>query len=170
MLQEPNAPPCYPLLPSPPFICSYSLPPFAQTPFPLLFLFGCLSFSVLRNGRFRRLLLFLSFSSSHSSPSSAHESLRNLPATSREFYKTFHASLTASASFSQTKQRILVWIEFLMEPTPPGPRPIPFNPPITSSLRVYGARASSTNCVKASRRLPLSISISSSTRYDFEQS
>lgn len=54
MLQEPNAPPCYPLLPSPPFACSYSLPPFAQTPFPLLFLFGCLPFSVLRNGRFCR--------------------------------------------------------------------------------------------------------------------
>lgn len=55
---------------------------------------------------------------------------RKLPATSREFYKTFHASLTASVSFSQTKQRMLVWIEFLMEPTPSGPRPIPFNLPI----------------------------------------
>lgn len=170
MLQEPNAPPCYPLLPSPPFACSYSLPPFAQTPFPLLFLFGCLPFSVLRNGRFRR----CSFSSLSLPLTHLLHPLTNpsetSPATSREFYKTFHASLTASASFSQTKQRILVWIEFLMEPTPPGPRPIPFNPPITSFLRVYGARASSTNCVKASRRLPLSISISSSTRYDFEQS
>lgn len=45
----------------------------------------------------------------------------NLPATSREFCKTFHASLAASVSFPPTKQRILVWIEFLMEPTPPGP-------------------------------------------------
>lgn len=165
MLQEPNAPP---LLPSPSFTCSYSLPPFTQTPFSASFPLRLrLPFSVLRNGR---LLLFLSFSFFHSSPSSVHESLRNLPATSREFYKTFHASLTASASFSQTKQRILVWIEFLMEPTPPGPRP-PY-PSIHPSpfLHVYGARASSMNCVKASRRLPLSISISSSTRYDFEQS
>jgi len=52
----------------------------------------------------------------------------NLPATSREFYKTFHASLTASVSFPPTKQRILVWIEFLME-IPSGSRPTPFDHP-----------------------------------------
>lgn len=170
MLQEPNAPPCYPLLPSPPLRLLILSSTFRANPFSASFPLRLPPFFCFAEWQVPPLLLFLSFSSSHSSPSSAHESLRNLPATSREFYKTFHASLTASASFSQTKQRILVWIEFLMEPTPPGPRPIPFNPPITSFLRVYGARASSTNCVKASRRLPLSISISSSTRYDFEQS
>lgn len=74
MLQEPNAPPCYPLLPSLPFACPYSLPPFAQTPFPPLFLFDCHPFSVLRNGMLHRCSFSLFLFLSHSSPSSAHES------------------------------------------------------------------------------------------------
>lgn len=67
--------------------------------------------------------------------------LRHPPATSREFCKTFHASLAASVSYPPTKQRILVWIEFLMEPTPPGSRPI--HPPFLVSF-VRDARRCST--------------------------
>lgn len=75
---------------------------------------------------------------------------------SREFYKMFHASLTASASLSPTKQRILVWIEFLMGPTPPGPRPTLFSHPAFRrrfpSPAIFGDfRASSLSCMEASR-------------------
>lgn len=119
MLQEPNAPPGYPRRFSPCALSSSNLShanPFFSTSFlstASLFLFCC----SLRNGVFRRCSLFQLL---HPLPKSSPP---DLPATSREFYKTFHASLTTSASFPPTKQRILVWIEFLMEPTPPGPRP-----------------------------------------------
>lgn len=92
---------------------------FSQTPFPPLFLrlhpFFCFAVPCGTAYFARRPLLLPPLSAPVGNPA-------DLPATSREFYKTFHASLTASASFPPTKQRILVWIEFLMDPTPPGPR------------------------------------------------
>lgn len=125
MLQEPNAPPSYPpsILPA----CSSPRSPFARKPLLFrLFSFDCLPFSVSPFPAERR----IPSSFPPSTPSSAPEEQPppDLPTTSREFYKTFHASLTASTSFSPTKQRILVWIEFLMEPTPPGLRPHPLQP------------------------------------------
>lgn len=102
----------------------------------------------LRNGVFPTVppLPFSSFSSSSSSSTSLHPLPESDPAAtcrqpSREFCKTFHASLAASATFPPSKQRILVWIEFLMEPTPPGahtlrPRPLAWRvvaPPFSHS-------------------------------------
>lgn len=128
MLQEPNAPPCYPLLPSLPFRLLILSSTFRANPFSASFPLRLPSFFYFAEWHVPPLLLF-SLPLTHLLHPLTNPP-RKLPATSREFYKTFHASLTASASFSQTKQRILVWIEFLMEPTPPGPRPIPFNLPI----------------------------------------
>lgn len=141
--------------------------PFFSASFPStasLFLFR----RSLRNGVFRcRSLSQLLHPLPRSNPP-------DLPATSREFYKTFHASLTASASFPPSKQRILVWIEFLMEPTPPGPRPTLFNHPAFRrrfpSPAMFGdSRASSASCMKTSRRLP-PISIPLGARYHLERS
>lgn len=125
-----------PPLPSPaPPARAYSPPPFSRARKPLfrLFSFDCLPFFCFRrsagSGVFLRRCSLTSFIRSRGNPSDP-------PATSREFYKTFHASLTASAFFLPTKQRILVWIEFLMEPTPPGPStqlPPPPPPPLLSS-------------------------------------
>lgn len=139
MLQEPNAPPSQPRLVNPSYsslslsfsslalpLRLFSSPPYtranpfsASFPPPTASLFP--SLRSLRDGVFyprRRissgLPALVSFIRCRSNP-------LNLPATSREFCKTFHASLAASVSFLPTKQRILVWIEFLMEPTPPGP-------------------------------------------------
>jgi len=105
--------------------------PRAQTPFPPLFLRLLPFFSFrrsLRNTAVSRspsLLRSVSFIRSRGNVPVLPRPVYppgNLPATSREFYKTFHASLTASVSFPPTKQRILVWIEFLME-IPSGSRP-----------------------------------------------
>lgn len=157
-----------------PFACPYSLPPFAQTPFPPFFLFDYLPFSVLRNGMFRRCSFPLFLSVSHSSPSSAHESppkaagnvSRILQNVSRLSY-CFRFLLT-----DETTNARMDWIFDGADPSGPSTHTLQSTyPPLSFASTVLGyTRASSANCVKASRRLPLSISISSSTRYDFEQS
>lgn len=95
---------------------------FFSTSFPStasLFLFR----SSLRNGVFRRYSLsqLLHPLPRRNSPGPAGNVSRILQNVSRLSYYT-------SASYPPTKQRILVWIEFLMEPTPPGPRSHPLQP------------------------------------------
>lgn len=156
MPQEPNARHRELTLRRPPPICLHlSRAKTFSASFPsttTLFLF-CRS---LRNGVFRYFSLSLTFPSSVPEETSSFVlaslpiplSSDNLPATSREFYKTFHASLTASVSFPPTKQRILVWIEFLMEPIPSGSRPTPTQPShhpaflcdVRGYSRVHGSR------------------------------
>lgn len=87
-----------------PFSASFPLP--TATLFP--------SLRSLRDGIFRFRRRTATGLSTHVSFIRCRSNPPDLPATSREFCKTFHASLAASASFPPTKQRILVWIEFLM--------------------------------------------------------
>lgn len=106
--------------------------PFSTSISPTLFLF--LSQHSLQSAIFHSFFLtlvtlsqlfFLSLSSSlHALSKRPGKPLSPKPSclvTSREFYKTFHASVAASATFPLTKQRILVWIEFLMAADPSRP-------------------------------------------------
>jgi len=84
--------------------------------------------------------------------------------------------LLLSASFPPTKQRILVWIEFLMEPTPPGSRSTLFNHPVRRRFpsRYSAIRASSANCIETSATTSSYIdfsghAISSRTKVDDEK-
>lgn len=134
------------------------------------FSFDCLPFSVSLFPAERHIPSLLPLTT----PSSAPEEEPPGPAgnVSRILQNVSRLSYYTSASYPPTKQRILVWIEFLMEPTPPGPQSTLFNHPafrrrFPLSAMFGESRALSADCIEASRRL-LPISISSGTRYHHE--
>lgn len=74
MLQEPNAPPCYPLLPSPSPSSAHTLFHLSRKPLFRLFSSSTASLFLFCGMACYTVAPFLSFFLSHSSPSSAHES------------------------------------------------------------------------------------------------